>query len=278
MAAKLLIIGNNDNAIDMLFDKMNGAFECVTTSHRIYDLKWHFAAFKPQLVIYCMLGEDEKEFGSIASFKREILGASKPLVLIGDENACNRFQSRTGYCADYIVIDQGSIAALKNGITDILENRAQKAPKTPISSGTQGSGSWDDILGQIGDEMAVQKKHVLVIDDDPLMLKVIKDYLHEDYEVATAKGGAIAYKFLEKKHTDLILLDYEMPDEKGPDVFKNIRGIAGMENTPIIFMTGVKDKERIAEIVKVKPQGYIGKPVEREALFAMINKVMGNKA
>ena len=106
------------------------------------------------------------------------------------------------------------------------------------------------------------------------MLKVIRDYLHEDYEVATAKSGQIAYKFLEKKHTDLVLLDYEMPDEKGPDVFKNIRAIPGMEHVPIVFLTGVKDKERLVEIVKVKPQGYISKPIERNALFEMIHKVL----
>ena len=72
-----------------------------------------------------------------------------------------------------------------------------------------------------------------------------------------------------------MLLDYEMPDEKGPDVFKNIRAIPGMERVPIVFLTGVKDKERLVEIVKVKPQGYISKPIERNALFEMIHKVLG---
>ena len=106
------------------------------------------------------------------------------------------------------------------------------------------------------------------------MLKVVKEHLHDKYDVATAVSGKIAYKFLESKATDMILLDYEMPDEKGPDVLKKIREIPGMASVPIIFLTGVKDKERLIEIVKVKPQGYLNKPVERQALFDMIGKVM----
>lgn len=58
-------------------------------------------------------------------------------------------------------------------------------------------------------------KNILVIDDDARMLKVIKLHLHEKYDVATAISGKIALKFLETKHTDLILLDYAMPDENG---------------------------------------------------------------
>ena len=117
------------------------------------------------------------------------------------------------------------------------------------------------------------KRHILIIDDDPLMLKIIKDYLHDDYEIATAKGGKLAYKFLEKKRTDLILLDYEMPEEKGPEVFINIRKMPGMQSVPIVFMTGVKDRERVMEVVKLKPQGYIPKPVSYDSLMAMVNKV-----
>ncbi len=117
------------------------------------------------------------------------------------------------------------------------------------------------------------KRHILIIDDDPLMLKIIKDYLHDDYEIATAKGGKLAYKFLEKKRTDLILLDYEMPEEKGPEVFVNIRKMPGMQSVPIVFMTGVKDKERVMEVVKLKPQGYIPKPVSYDSLMSMVNKV-----
>lgn len=122
--------------------------------------------------------------------------------------------------------------------------------------------------------LSPKKKHILVIDDDPLMLKVIKDYLHDDYDIATAKGGKIAYKFLEKKHTDLILLDYEMPEEDGPTVYQNIRALPGMANIPILFLTGVSDKARIMNVISLKPQGYLLKPIEYETLITTITPIL----
>ncbi|MCR4617193.1 MAG: response regulator [Lachnospiraceae bacterium] len=275
MAKRLLLIGNDDNVIDLFFDRMESAFGCVTCSTRLGDLLWHKDSFNPDAVVYCMLDEDDKKFSRIASFKSRFLATGKYFIVIGSEDDCESFRAKTDSKDIYTVANPGSSSELREKVEKILDGKESLATATVVNAGSSESSAghgWADILNQLGEEKA--KKHILVIDDDPLMLKVVKDYLHEDYDVATAKSGQIAYKFLEKKHTDLILLDYEMPDEKGPDVFKNIRAIQGMESVPIVFLTGVKDKERLVEIVKIKPQGYIQKPVERNALFEMINKVM----
>ncbi len=280
MATKLLLIGNDNNTRDLFFDKMSEDFSCVTSSKKSMDLKWHVDAFKPDAVVYCMLDEDEKYFNSIANFRREVLGNDKHFILVGPKEEIDSFQNMTARCAEIQIFDPGSAADLRDMIKDSLVNPLKYSGQASAGTASDNSASagkgagWDDILSQLEGEMGAARKHILVIDDDPLMLKVIKDYLHETYEVAAAKSGSVAYKFLEKKHTDLILLDYEMPDEKGPDVLKNIREIPGMATVPVIFLTGVKDKERLVEIVKVKPQGYLNKPVERQALYDMIGKVM----
>ena len=60
------------------------------------------------------------------------------------------------------------------------------------------------------------------MDDDVRMLRVIKEHLRKSYDVATAINGKLALKFLENKQTDLILLDYVMPEEDGPAVLRKI--------------------------------------------------------
>jgi CheY-like chemotaxis protein len=270
MSKKLLLFGNNKAIIDLFFDHLSADFECVTCSARKADLERHMEAFDSDAVIYCMDNENEADFSAVADFKDKYIKTGKHFVIVGSDLDCADYQAKSGAPSMHQIISPDE-ATLKDRVIRILENRESDDIVVGKAPEVAAGGGWDDILKQLNGE---DKKHVLVIDDDPLMLKVIKDYLHEDYEVATAKSGEIAYKFLEKKHTDLILLDYEMPGEKGPDVFKNIRGIAGSENTPILFMTGVKDRERIMEIVKLKPQGYLGKPVERDALYEMIKKVL----
>lgn len=119
------------------------------------------------------------------------------------------------------------------------------------------------------------RKHVLVIDDDPQILKLIKEHLHEKYEVATAINGKIAMKFLENKRTDLILLDYEMPDENGAVVMEKLRAKSTTRFIPVIFLTGVADRDKIKNVLALKPQNYLLKPIDRAKLLDAITKVIG---
>ena len=120
-----------------------------------------------------------------------------------------------------------------------------------------------------------QRKHILVVDDAPMMLKTIKEQLHHEYDIATAVNGGIAMKFLEKKKTDLILLDFEMPGENGPAVLEKLRANEATKEIPVVFLTGVSDREKIQEALAMKPQGYLLKPIDRERLMDVIRKLIG---
>ena len=93
--------------------------------------------------------------------------------------------------------------------------------------------------------------------------------------MATAKSGKVAMKFLETKTTDLVLLDYEMPEEKGPEVLSKIRANIKTKDLPVIFLTGVTEKEKIQEVLSMKPQGYLLKPISMMKLSATIKSVIG---
>ena len=141
-------------------------------------------------------------------------------------------------------------------------------PKTDVT----GMPDIRDIANIPG--MTSGKKHILVIDDDVRMLKVIKLHLHEKYDVATAISGKIALKFLETKHTDLILLDYAMPDENGLVVLEKLRANPLTKDIPVIFLTGITDRKKIQEALVMKPQGYLLKPINRKRLLAAIQNTL----
>ena len=122
--------------------------------------------------------------------------------------------------------------------------------------------------------MTSGKKHILVIDDDARMLKVIKLHLHEKYDVATAISGKIALKFLETKHTDLILLDYAMPDENGLVVLEKLRANPSTKDIPVIFLTGITDRKKIQEALVMKPQVYNLQKRDRNNLLAAIQNTL----
>lgn len=73
----------------------------------------------------------------------------------------------------------------------------------------------------------------------------------------------------------MIILDYEMPGESGADVLKRIRDNDATSNLPVVFLTGITDKEKIKKVLSYKPQGYLLKPVEREKLLQIISNTIG---
>ncbi len=118
------------------------------------------------------------------------------------------------------------------------------------------------------------RKHILVVDDDSRMLKIIKRHLADKYDVATALNGRIAMKFLENKKTDLILLDYEMPLESGPAVLKRLRDNPSTHDIPVIFLTGISERDKIEKALALKPQGYLLKPIDHIKLLSTISKLV----
>ena len=60
-------------------------------------------------------------------------------------------------------------------------------------------------------QLAARKKKILVVDDSGAMLRNVKGWLGEKYQVILANSGAMAIKYLSNEQPDLVLLDYEMP-------------------------------------------------------------------
>lgn len=79
---------------------------------------------------------------------------------------------------------------------------------------------------------------------------------------------------MENKHTDLVLLDYEMPGENGPAVLEKLRANNATKDIPVIFLTGITEREKITKALVMKPQGYLLKPVEHEKLISVIEKTL----
>ena len=116
------------------------------------------------------------------------------------------------------------------------------------------------------------RKHILVVDDDPLILKLIRAYLQDDYKVSVVNSGKIAIDFLLKYKPDLILLDYLMPLYNGATVLKIIQSKPNTKDIPVFFLTGKTDIDTVAECLAFHPAGYIVKPVAKAALLERLRK------
>ena len=115
------------------------------------------------------------------------------------------------------------------------------------------------------------KKKILVVDDSGAMLRNVKGWLEDSYQVILANSGTMAIKYISTNRPDLVLLDYEMPVINGKQVLEMIRSEAEFSSIPVMFLTSKNDKESIQQVLDLKPEGYILKTTKPEQIVQMIN-------
>lgn len=119
------------------------------------------------------------------------------------------------------------------------------------------------------------KKSILLVDDSKIQLRALNEMLKEKYEVRVATSGMQALTLIGKKKPDLIFLDYEMPICDGKMTLEMIRELDESKDIPVVFLTGVSDKEHIAAVLDLKPEGYLLKPANSDVIYKTIEKVFG---
>ncbi|MBN1383252.1 MAG: response regulator [Elusimicrobia bacterium] len=132
-------------------------------------------------------------------------------------------------------------------------------------------------LNQIKDIFAGGlKKRVLIIDDDPDVVDLIKTILKaEDWEFKHASDGFEAGTILLDYLPDLITLDLVMPGMDGFKVCQNIRKDPRTKSIKIISITAYDTPEYKEKIIKSGADGYLPKPFTPEELRTKINEVLG---
>lgn len=115
-------------------------------------------------------------------------------------------------------------------------------------------------------------KKILAIDDENDVLLVIKTALQsEGFDVETASDGAGGFDKAARDKPDLIILDVMMPGLSGFDVLKKMRADERTSRIPVIMLTGVSEKSKIAEAIAAGTDYYIVKPFEFQNLVEKVN-------
>ena len=116
------------------------------------------------------------------------------------------------------------------------------------------------------------KKRLLIVDDDPQYLSMVREWLKEDYNVTMANSGLQAIRWLGRNKVDLILLDHEMPVTSGPQVLEMLRSEEDTKSIPVMFLTGKGDKESVMAVVALRPEGYFLKNIKKEELLEKLQE------
>lgn len=154
---------------------------------------------------------------------------------------------------------------------DVIRSEIEKG------KGTQFDPEIADIMLQMIDEdntysmkeLDTAQKNVLVVDDEPLNIKMVETIMKDEptYNIISATSGAEALKKLEEQKINLILLDVIMPEMDG---FETLSRIKEKYNIPVVFMTGEKNINTIEKATEYGVEDYLTKPFLPLALKEII--------
>ncbi|WP_017445622.1 response regulator [Gayadomonas joobiniege] len=114
------------------------------------------------------------------------------------------------------------------------------------------------------------KEKILIVDDEPANLRVLKNILQGPYQLSFAKNGADALKLIKKDLPDLILLDIMMPNMSGIEVCKRLKADETTRMIPVIFVSALGEEEDEATGFAVGAVDYISKPVSPTLVRARV--------
>ena len=124
--------------------------------------------------------------------------------------------------------------------------------------------------------MNVEKKKILIVEDDFNFGNILKDYLIlNDYFVVLAKNGIEGMEKFKKENFDLCILDVMMPFKDGFSLGKEIR--EKNETIPLFFLSAKNLKEDVLRGFKIGADDYLTKPFDSEVLLAKIKAILNRK-
>jgi len=127
-----------------------------------------------------------------------------------------------------------------------------------------------------GGSMNFERKSILVIDDDEMLLKTLKPVLLANgYSVLTAMTGEKGLQIVKKQKPDLILLDVLLPGIKGREVCARIKDDPNIGEVPVIFLTAKDSPDDVRAEIEAGGISHITKPFRNTVLLEEVKKALG---
>ena len=215
---------------------------------------------------------------SIASIDKEKEAASMLLIFGGDFvfEADDVFVYLKDLCAEKEI--PLCIAGYAKEIDEVGKTIPERFITRTIERPFDMKALTESVKGvAAADEERRKGKHILLVDDDILFLKMMQEWLSMKYNITIVKSGMQAITYIATHKPDLILLDYDMPITPGPQVMEMIRSEHNAAEIPIIFLTGKSDKESVMSVMALKPQGYLLKSMSQEEIIDAVDHFFETK-
>ena len=121
----------------------------------------------------------------------------------------------------------------------------------------------------------MSKLTVLVIDDDPVILELLRvNFEIEGLDVICAKDGEEGFAKARMEHPDIVISDIMMPRRDGLQLLTDLKGDPTTQDLPVILLSAKAQKTEVQQGLDLGADDYITKPFDPLELIDRLNAVM----
>ena len=133
-------------------------------------------------------------------------------------------------------------------------------------------------------ESEVDKKKILVLDDEPHVVTYLETLLQDNgYETVSASNGREGMEKVRSEKVDLVCLDISIPEESGVRFYRNLKDDTELSSTPVVIVTAVTgyggDPEPFKRFISTRrqvppPEAFLSKPIDKQGFLDTIAKIL----
>ena len=121
------------------------------------------------------------------------------------------------------------------------------------------------------------KPAVLIVDDDPSVVRMLEMGLAEDYEIVPVFEPTQTINVFSETAIDVVVSDIKMPGLDGYQVCSRIRKELANKEVKILTISGVLNDEAVRKVMKLGADDHLAKPFDNQVLKAKIEKLLVNQ-
>jgi len=132
------------------------------------------------------------------------------------------------------------------------------------------------ILSIFKPKEAPKKIKVLVIEDTEVDQRLACAAIEQGgYTSLKANDGRSGFELAKEEKPDLIILDYNLPDIKGPEVCKLLKAHMDTQDIPVLYLTSLTGPDNVIKCFE-QGENYLAKPISAKLLLKQINLILNN--
>jgi len=145
-----------------------------------------------------------------------------------------------------------------------------------MKSTTETSGNLEQTVtsNKAAETPADVRPKILIVDDDPVVRRIILELLNARYHIILASTGVQLPDLLHKHKPDLVILDVMLPWINGFELCRIIKTEFQHDTMPVLFLTGCKEKEDLLTGKEVGASGYLTKPFYAKDLYHEVERLL----